>query len=92
MGPVTWQGTDPEFARLLQAADRNCECVRGMYGLPPRPCPPHEMLKSQSALDHLLYVYRTRKLFITRELYAFPPNDQPDVPRRSRRIAKSAHS
>ena len=90
MGPVTWQGTDPEFARLLQAVDRNCECVLGMFGLPPRPCPAHAMLKSQSTLDHLLYVYRTRATFIRRELYAFPPAQQPEVARRSRRIAKSA--
>lgn len=72
MGLITWQGTDPEFARLLQAVDRNCECVLGTFGLPSKPCPPHAMLKSQSTLDHLLYVYRTRAMFIRRELYALP--------------------
>jgi hypothetical protein len=72
MAVSTWQGTDQEFARLRQAVARNCDCVAGMIGLPPQTCSVHLMLDDQSALDHLLYVYRTRRVFITREFYAFP--------------------
>lgn len=67
-----WQGTDEEFARLQVAVVRNCECVAGMFGMPPTTCEPHRMLDDQTMLDHLLYVYRTRRLFITREFYALP--------------------
>ena len=72
MACVTWQGTNREFARLQRALGRNCECVEAMLGLPPRICPPHTLLQDQSSLDHLLYVYRMRKVFITREFYALP--------------------
>jgi hypothetical protein len=30
------------------------------------------MLRDQGMLDHLLYVYRMRRLFIRREMYAMP--------------------
>jgi hypothetical protein len=43
-----------------------------MLGLPGQTCPPHAMLKEQSALDHLLYVFRVRGVFVTREFYALP--------------------
>jgi hypothetical protein len=69
---VTWQGTEQELDRLQEAVARNCECIAGMLGLPPTTCRAHEMLGEQSALDHLLYVYRTRGVFVTREFYALP--------------------
>jgi hypothetical protein len=72
MAAATWQGTDEEFARLERAVARNCECVAGMPGLPPLTCAAHLMLGNQTALDHLLYVYRTRRAFMTREFYASP--------------------
>jgi hypothetical protein len=76
MANATWQGTDREFARLQQAAARNCDCVGGMLGLSPRTCTVHTMLDDQSVLDHLLYVYRVRRVFVTREFYAFPAVDR----------------
>jgi hypothetical protein len=72
MVEVTWQGTDAEFVRLQEAAARNCDCVSGMLGLSPKTCAVHQVLANQIVLDHLLYVYRTRRMFITREFYAFP--------------------
>jgi hypothetical protein len=72
MASVTWQGTEREFARLLEAVDNNCDCVAGMFGLPPKLCAAHALLKQQNTLDHLLYVYRMRKMFITREFYSLP--------------------
>ena len=70
--PATWQGTDEEFARLERAVARNCDCIHVMLGLPPLTCPAHLMLDDQTTLDHLLYVYRTRRVFVTREFYALP--------------------
>jgi hypothetical protein len=72
MAAATWQGTDEEFARLEQAVAHNCDCVVGTLDLPPLTCPAHLMLGDQTTLDHLLYVYRTRQGFITREFYAVP--------------------
>ena len=72
MATVTWRGTARELARLQQAVAQHCECVGGLFGLPPAQCAGHDMLRNQSALDHLLYVYRMRKLFIKREMYAVP--------------------
>jgi hypothetical protein len=72
MACASWQGTDREYARLQRALNRNCECIGAMLGLPPSVCPAHAMLDEQASLDHLLYVYRMRKVFITREFYAMP--------------------
>jgi hypothetical protein len=72
MATVIWHGTQGELARLQEAVSQHCECVGGMFGLQPTHCPAHVMLADQSGLDHLLYVYRMRKLFIRRELYALP--------------------
>ena len=72
MASAAWQGTHREMERLQAAVTRNCECVGGMFGLPPVVCAAHKMLTQQSSLDHLLYVYRMRKMFIRRELYAVP--------------------
>jgi len=44
----------------------------GMLGIPSQTCSAHQLLERQSALDRLLYVYRVRRVFITREFYAFP--------------------
>jgi hypothetical protein len=70
MVTVTWRGTPRELTRLHQAVAEHCECLGGMFGLPATQCSAHKMLTNQNALDHLLYVYRTRRLFIRRELYA----------------------
>jgi hypothetical protein len=72
MAAATWRGTDREYERLQRTVARNCECVSGMLGLPPLTCAPHQILENQTILDHLLYVYRTRRVFIAREFYAFP--------------------
>ena len=72
MATTLWQGTAAELVRLEQAIARNCDCVAGMLGLPPLTCTAHRMLGEQTALDHLLYVYRMRRLFLTREFYALP--------------------
>jgi hypothetical protein len=70
MATAIWRGTDDELARLLGAVAEYCDCVPTMVGLPMQTCPAHAMLKEQSALDHLLYVFRTRGVFVTREFYA----------------------
>jgi hypothetical protein len=75
MAAATWQGTDRELARLKRAVNRNCDCGAGVVDVRPRTCSPHAMLAGQASLDRLLYVYRMRKLFITREFYT-PPSRQ----------------
>ena len=72
MAAATWQGTHEELARLERAVAHNCDCASGMLGLPPLTCAAHLMLGDQTTLDHLLYVYRTRRVFMAREFYAFP--------------------
>jgi hypothetical protein len=72
---VTWRGTPRELTRLQHAVAEHCECVPGMFGLPPTRCAGHEMLRNQTLLDHLLYVYRMRRIFIRRELYALPARE-----------------
>ncbi|MBV8715228.1 MAG: hypothetical protein JOZ65_09180 [Chloroflexi bacterium] len=72
MAIAIWHGTRHELARLREAVAEHCECLGGMFGLPPTRCSAHDMLAHQASLDHLLYVYRMRKLFIRRELYAMP--------------------
>ena len=61
-----WHGTPQELERLRQAVERNCACAQ-----PPRApgptCPAHALLTRQTTLDHLLFVYRTRTHFLTRE-------------------------
>jgi hypothetical protein len=78
MRAVTWRGTDPEFDRLQEAVAANCDCTPGLLGLPSIICSAHELLADQSALDHLLYVYRNRSVFIVREFPSVPlPNNPP---------------
>ena len=72
MASSTWQGTDQEFVRLRVAVARHCDCLGGMLGIPSQTCSAHQLLERQTALDRLLYVYRMRRVFITREFYAFP--------------------
>lgn len=67
---VTWQGTDEEYARLHNAVARNCECDSRTVSQPAETCAAHAMLAEQTILDRLLWVFRTRKVFITREFYA----------------------
>jgi hypothetical protein len=69
---AAWQGTARELGRLQNAVTRNCECVLGFDELPEVMCAAHQMLRDQTALDHLLYVYRMRGVFIRREFYAVP--------------------
>jgi len=88
MAAATWQGTDEEFARLEQAVAHNCDCVVGTLGLPPLTCPAHVMLGDQTTLDHLLYVYRTRQGFITREFTQSPFGPSP-LPVRSGRSGRN---
>jgi hypothetical protein len=58
-----WHGTSQELLQLREAVARNCTCS------PPAraDCPPHTMLSSQTVLDHLLYVYRAREIFMRAE-------------------------
>jgi hypothetical protein len=72
MTAVSWRGSETEYGRLEDAVNRNCECVAEMLGLPPIVCPGHLMLEQQSTIDHLLYVYRTRHSFVTREFCVDP--------------------
>ena len=72
MPSISWHGTPRELSRLQQAVAEHCQCLDGVFGLPPSRCSAHDLLSNQSTLDHLLYVYRMRKLFIRRELYAMP--------------------
>jgi hypothetical protein len=76
---VTWRGTDAEFDQLRAALAPNCDCTPGLLGLPPMICPAHQLLRDQSALDHLLYVYRNRSLFIIREFSEQPVSEQSRV-------------
>ena len=64
---VTWQGTDDEFTRLYNAVINNCECLSGAPGYC---CGAHAMLGDQVVLDRLLWVFRTRGMFLAREFYA----------------------
>jgi hypothetical protein len=72
MTSATWQGTDRELARLRRAIARNCDCAVAMEDVPPQCCSVHAMLTRQRSLDRLLYVYRTRRVFIAREFYSLP--------------------
>ena len=65
-----WQGSDRELRRLRQAIATHCECISAMLGLPAQVCPSHVMLGDQATLDHLLYVYRMRGMFVQREFEA----------------------
>ena len=70
MTVVTWHGTRKEFARLQNAVARHCQCASATGPVSPGGCPAHTLLDDQNTLDHLLYVYRMRSMFIRRELYA----------------------
>ena len=70
MPVAVWQGTYRELMRLQRAVARHCECVSPMLGLPAQNCTAHAMLADQSALNHLLYVYRMRSTFIRKEFAA----------------------
>jgi hypothetical protein len=69
MAIAIWRGTDRELGRLRRAVARNCDCAGGR-DLAPSGCVAHTMLSNQANLDRLLYVYRMRRLFITREFYS----------------------
>ena len=61
-----WNGTPQELARLRQAVERNWACAQSPQA--PGPAyPAHTLLTRQTTLDHLLFVYRTRTRFLTRE-------------------------
>ena len=65
-----WNGTAQELEQLRHAVELNCACARPPQA--PRPtCPAHTLLTSQTTLDHLLFVYRSRSHFLARE---FQPN------------------
>jgi hypothetical protein len=72
MAAAIWPGTDDEFGRLQAAVAGHCQCVPAMLGVLAQTCPAHAMLKDQSALDHLLYVFRVRGVFVRREFFASP--------------------
>ena len=67
MTATTWHGKQREFARLQRAVGEHCDCLDGVFATAPRRCSAHDLLTDQSTLDHLLYVYRMRNLFIKRE-------------------------
>jgi hypothetical protein len=69
MAAVMWQGSDEEYDRLHTAVARNCECASSKR---PQMCAAHAMLSEQNVLDRLLWVFRTRRVFIAREFYARP--------------------
>jgi hypothetical protein len=72
MTTAIWPGSAREFARLLKAVARNCTCEPMPGGLVAQQCAAHAMLRDQTDLDHLLYVFRTRGVFVRREFYAEP--------------------
>jgi len=72
MTTVSWPGNAREYARLQKAIARNCTCDPAPCGLRHRPCSAHALLQHQAALDHLVYVFRMRGLFVRREFYSTP--------------------
>ena len=61
-----WNGTAQELEQLRRAVELNCGCARPPQAAGPT-CPAHTLLTSQSTLDHLLFVYRTRIHFLSHE-------------------------
>jgi hypothetical protein len=61
-----WNGTAQELEQLRQAVELNCGCARPPE-VPGLTCAAHTLLTSQTTLDHLLFVYRTRTHFVVRE-------------------------
>ena len=53
---VVWHGHARDLARLVESADANCTCGRGVGpdGLS-RPCSTHQILADQHTLDHLAF-------------------------------------
>jgi hypothetical protein len=74
-----WHGTQQELQRLENAVDQHCTCLEmadaGQMGL----CPAHALLTSQSTLDRLLFVYRTRYQFIKEEFTACDSSAELDL-------------
>jgi hypothetical protein len=65
-----WNGSAEELEQLRHAVGLNCACARPPQAPGPT-CPAHTLLTSQTTLDHLLFVYRSRSHFLARE---FQPN------------------
>ena len=62
-----WHGSEDELARLTKAIEDNCVCTSEMYASGNPSCGPHEMLRDERILDHLVYGYRARARFIDAE-------------------------
>ena len=56
-----------ELGRLGGAVEHNCECVMTADSAPGVACTAHTMLADQCIIDHLLYLYRLRDIFIRGE-------------------------
>ncbi len=72
MPVAAWQGSHHELERLQRAIARHCTCELPMLGRPAQHCSAHAMLVDQSALNHLLYVFRLRFDFIHKEFVPEP--------------------
>ncbi len=62
-----WQGTSQELRQLREAVELNCECVLAANDTPGVVCAAHAMLVDQCLINHLLYGYRLRAIFIRGE-------------------------
>jgi hypothetical protein len=61
-----WNGSPQELELLRRAIEQNCACARPPAAPGPT-CQAHTLLTNQTTLDHLVFVYRTRGKFLTRE-------------------------
>ena len=69
---VTWQGTELELSQLLEAVENNCDCALAANDTPGMVCHAHAMLVDQCLIDHLLYGYRLRSVFLRGEFNLGP--------------------
>ena len=67
MRMAVWQGTEQELAKLLDSVEHNCACMFAADRSPGAVCAAHAMLADQCVIDHLLFGYRLRALFMRGE-------------------------
>jgi hypothetical protein len=51
-------GSDDERRDLVAAVRRNCACETEGRSVAPDPCPPHDLLRLESTLKHLVFYRR----------------------------------
>jgi hypothetical protein len=55
---ITFPGSDQEHLDLVAAVRRHCACRSEDTGVVPDPCPPHDLLRLDSTLKHLVFYRR----------------------------------